>query len=787
MNTIFKEYASNNKIEVPAIQRDYVQGRGDTDKEVDKREKFVDYLFEQLLNPDKEAHLQFIYGSSSQNNNSSRNSFIPLDGQQRLTTLFLLHWILWTYSSDELKSNYPKDYLQNFSYKTRISSTTFCERLSKESFERVNTNLSEEIIQQPWFSESWGNDPTINTMLQMLNSMQKRLPRKEEEIDDTDDLYKRLVDSNAISFDLLDMDKFGLTDSLYIKMNARGKQLTDFENWKSDFIGFLEKEFSDDIYSEENDTKKGSTYTSYFSNSIEHDWTSLFWSYACKEYKAISDSKEKESFYPSIDKTFMQYFEFLQSYFYYTDGQKHEKADFDSLDISKKHAIARKKENILFLFQSLDSLSRIGEHKAFFDDLFYVSDSVVPEEEKIKSGKVRLFHTKNTNIFEVICDINGSAEVKDRVMMIALIKYFIKNKTQKVDTNLRLYARCIRNLLEIQTQSALKRTTCESDLRINDFEKYNKAIDEVLGMSITAPIFFPSSITLSHSYLETQKAEYINNSTDILSFYELEDNNLWYSHLAGFRLAIETHGISNVAKAMKAFCNASDLEKKRVLIACGFRGLHLCNYMNGKRVFFGSEGHWDVIFILGKDFVNKSICEFVRRFIDKKDCQSIIDDELHSKTTYDFAYYMLKYDNFADANEGCSHFWTSGNLDSLDLIAFKSYNSNPAGAYHTDPLANAVIWELKKSEPINSNSFKLWTGKCPLNLIRDGLVRFEMESHTDGWHILHKYTDKVPSSAVTEFNIKKPYQTLILADKPGSDRVQTAVEFIKTYKGDLLK
>lgn len=34
-------------------------------------------------------------------------------------------------------------------------------------------------------------------------------------------------------------DKLPLSDDLYIKMNARGKRLTDFENFKADLIGWM--------------------------------------------------------------------------------------------------------------------------------------------------------------------------------------------------------------------------------------------------------------------------------------------------------------------------------------------------------------------------------------------------------------------------------------------------------------------------------------------------------------------------------------------------------------------
>ena len=81
----------NQQIQIPIIQRDYAQGRIDP-KVSEIREGFLSALVEALKTSDNSNPLilDFIYGSTINNN----SLFIPLDGQQRLTTLFLLHWYL---------------------------------------------------------------------------------------------------------------------------------------------------------------------------------------------------------------------------------------------------------------------------------------------------------------------------------------------------------------------------------------------------------------------------------------------------------------------------------------------------------------------------------------------------------------------------------------------------------------------------------------------------------------------------------------------------------------------
>ena len=88
MSSIGQQYTFWNlindyKIIVPKIQRDYVQGR--ESKTVEKnREEFVKELIDSLV-WNKPMSLNFVYGTIH------GDEFIPIDGQQRLTTLFLLH------------------------------------------------------------------------------------------------------------------------------------------------------------------------------------------------------------------------------------------------------------------------------------------------------------------------------------------------------------------------------------------------------------------------------------------------------------------------------------------------------------------------------------------------------------------------------------------------------------------------------------------------------------------------------------------------------------------------
>jgi len=75
----FWKLLDENSIEIPIIQRDYAQGREEENK---IRDKFLDVLYNKIEKAHATVNLDFVYGRIID------KKLIPLDGQQRLTTLF---------------------------------------------------------------------------------------------------------------------------------------------------------------------------------------------------------------------------------------------------------------------------------------------------------------------------------------------------------------------------------------------------------------------------------------------------------------------------------------------------------------------------------------------------------------------------------------------------------------------------------------------------------------------------------------------------------------------------
>lgn len=247
----FYELLESYEVKIPILQRDYAQGR---DENISICENFLKALKESItLN--RIINLDFIYG------NVDGNTFLPLDGQQRLTTLFLLHW--YTYVK-ECDNDSIRKTLKRFSYETRLSSRRFCEALIDNyvSVESSVNSISEQILDSKWFFLSWKHDPTIRAMLRTLDLI--HLVFK-----DINNIWESIVTRKNIVFHLLILENFGLSDDLYIKMNARGRLLTPFENLKAEI---QDKSSKENWEKERNEINR-------FSYKIDNEWTDFLWQY----------------------------------------------------------------------------------------------------------------------------------------------------------------------------------------------------------------------------------------------------------------------------------------------------------------------------------------------------------------------------------------------------------------------------------------------------------------------------------------------------------------------------
>lgn len=383
---LIKKYT---KIEIPIIQRDYAQGR---EGKEELRENLLSTLLEAVES--KEIELDFIYGSVK------NNIFYPLDGQQRLTTLFLLHWFI-AYKENKLEDNEIKEVLTKFTYETRTSSREFCEELINKGItcEKGQT-ISEQIKDSSWFFLSWKKDPTIKAMLTMLDAIEKKFK-------DTKEIWNKL---NRITFQYIELENFGLSDDLYIKMNARGKALTPFENFKAKFEQHIKQN------GWENNVKPNET----FAHKIDTEWTDLFWKY--RDDKNIFDEK------------LLSFFRTMALLDYVVKDETKSKNFKENVDLIRSKEI---------------SFSKYLELGCFDKEYFETIKSVLNKISD-KQGLKIFLHDNNPyineeEIFKSVIESNlGYA---DLTMVYAYYQYLAQEENIEVE-NLKNWMRVVRNLVE---------------------------------------------------------------------------------------------------------------------------------------------------------------------------------------------------------------------------------------------------------------------------------------------------------------------------------------------------
>lgn len=262
-------FTDEQRVVIPAIQRDYAQGRPAWAR---GRKRFVEGLRDALLAPrGQQLDLDFVYGRRCPDPDGGVR-FEPLDGQQRLTTLFLLHWYLAVREGrfDDFKGLFRRGNASAFTYETRRTALSFFDALTKAPPTPVGgRSPGARIEQQSWFVLGWRRDPTVAGSLRMLDAIHDAFA-------DLPPCWERLVTASdpPIGFHVLYLDDYGLSDELYVKMNARGKPLTPFEVFKAELEPKVDQLFGDEPCPH-------SSFESSWSRTLSHRfdvaWTDFLW------------------------------------------------------------------------------------------------------------------------------------------------------------------------------------------------------------------------------------------------------------------------------------------------------------------------------------------------------------------------------------------------------------------------------------------------------------------------------------------------------------------------------
>lgn len=507
----FLELINEKKILIPVIQRDYAQGRIDA-KATEIRNNFLSAIIDNLISDESAPLLlDFIYGSTADD-----NTFTPLDGQQRLTTLFLLHWYFIPKERLPLLYQIVNGSISSvLSYETRISSKDFCNELVQHSIEQFkiehsnaknaiinnidvlnnefreitdekvekevigkeidslkkqlhNTRFSLTIKNQWWFLWAWNNDPTIKAMLVMLDEIDSRLGDLNE--NKRHAIWEKL-EQGSISFHLLPLEKFELTDELYVKMNARGKELSPFDIFKSS----LEEQMRINNVAEIIQNK--------WKENIDSNWIDLFWNkFAKSKIEANTNPEEQKNIVESVEKGFLiflkrligLYFtENISSFEYNINDENIRRlipfGDYDENNLKRKLLDQAIQKDIAFLFPLFYKTGFFNENffkyaLDVFDNLIFLDENAVKHDVSELIDSVKL-SKENTSIFDLF--VSESSDYETLLLFYAMINFCIAKKTNEIlsneilKTEFNAWMRIIRNL------STLSNTFIDD---IEDFE-----------------------------------------------------------------------------------------------------------------------------------------------------------------------------------------------------------------------------------------------------------------------------------------------------------------------------
>lgn len=607
-----------NGIEIPLIQRDYVQGR-DMPKVNYIRTRFVGALREALINKEP-ITLDFVYGEIDNN-----RTLIPLDGQQRLTTLFLLHWYI---ARREGVSEDKLDFLTKFSYATRYSAREFCKHLVSPDYQPdFNcSRLSDEIKDQSWMPHDWENDPTISAMLRMIDYIHVMFNNS------CNNLWRRL-EAGCISFYFLPIKQLGATDELYIKMNSRGKPLTEFENVKAEWEASI-RAISPSIMSQQD-----AEQLQGIEQKLDNDWTDLLWPYRNGQTGSSADDV--------VDDKFIRYLRFLTDLiFYKNDEQVKESSDILSIveylfkDSEKTPALSK------FIGRGFDCWLDVDiEH--LFNTYLTTTPTASDPQKCVVAAPV--------NVFAQAChtygDMNGRTRLFPigRSVMLYAFLYYLQHKKTISDTQFARRIRIITNLIK-QSEYELREDNMPNLLRQTEYILTHGDVEEGY-----------LSFNANQLAEEHEKAAWLQTHADKAdTLCRLENHPL----LQG---AIRVIGLDHIDFTDRFYslfaCDHSLVN--RALLSIGDYALLVNNRFQIGSGSADFDSSWRAIFstsqqgIAPKRDILLALLSQSRHFTNDV-LQSVIDRYLDETREYDWRHYLVKYDAMRPERYGM-YFWDEEN------------------------------------------------------------------------------------------------------------------------------
>ena len=176
-NKLSEILTGNNRIVIPDLQRDFCWG---TTKPEGKKENLVySFVKEMILEAEKRLNYsEFSYGIVY--TYEYPKTFLYLcDGQQRLTTLYLIMGALYCHSGDEklLRILRLPDGQPRLKYEIRNTTDYFIRDLLNNVFLKREIRELSEISKTTWFRGEYTNDPSVENIVTALHDICKLIDK----------------------------------------------------------------------------------------------------------------------------------------------------------------------------------------------------------------------------------------------------------------------------------------------------------------------------------------------------------------------------------------------------------------------------------------------------------------------------------------------------------------------------------------------------------------------------------------------------------------------------------
>ena len=419
--------------------------------------------------------------------------FFPIDGQQRLTTLFLLHLYVGKRSAADISA------LSGFTYDTRDSSKEFCKMLI-DIPNAEYAGIRDYVENQWWFTSRWSTDPTISSMMVMLDDIDLHYRDWSEE--QMLEVWKRLTNKGQIKFWNLRIQDLETSDDLYIKMNSRGKPLSLFEHFKAEMEHTLK------IIGEESSKR--------ILNKIDTDWTDMLWKYRGDDNV--------------IDDEFLCYFRFICDILCYKSGgtlQGKRFTEFELLDafFSCKNENAAK--NLSYMEKCFDiwCKSYLNATPSEFLGRF-ISD-------RHENGKIMLDSKKDifSDCLKNYANVYGSrnrAFPLNRVVLLYAIVVYLLNKDAVTEED---FARRLRIVHNLCRNSEDEISDSEQRTSGNRMPSILRQVDSIIICGIIDDKI-ENNFNLYQLSEESIKLEWGENNPNLVEeLFAVEDHELLYGQI----------------------------------------------------------------------------------------------------------------------------------------------------------------------------------------------------------------------------------------------------------------